>query len=135
MPRHLFVYGTLRRGSARPMALQLHRAATWLGPATANGALYDFGCFPGALFGEHLKGGVRGDLFIIPNNSRLLAALDAYEGIAGAAEGGLYRRVEIPVSPQNGGRLCAWSYALVEVPPASRRIPGGDWLKRPRRAR
>ncbi|ODA67284.1 AIG2-like family protein [Methyloligella halotolerans] len=130
MPRHLFVYGTLRRGSQGPMAAQLHAATTWIGPATASGALYDFGSFPGAVFDPRHPGFIVGEVFVMPEDARLLAALDAYEGIAEIEEDGLYRRVEIELRLRDGEHVSAWSYELVEVPPPSRRIPHGDWLKK-----
>lgn len=135
MPRHLFVYGTLRRGSRRPMALQLHAAATSLGSAKARGALYDFGSYPGAIFDDRHPGEIVGEVFAMPDDARLLAALDAYEGIAGEEEGGLYRRIEIALHLPDGKQVMAWSYELVETPPASRRIPSGDWLKKAERTR
>ena len=129
MLRHLFVYGTLRRGSRGPMASQLHAATTWIGPAKARGALYDFGSFPGAVFGDHHPGEIVGEVFAMPADARLLAALDAYEGVAEVEEEGFYRRIEIELRMRGGQKIAAWSYELVEVPPISQRIPHGDWLK------
>ena len=63
MPRHLFVYGTLRRGSSGLMASQLHAATTWVGPAKARGVLYDFGSFPGAVFDPTHPGLIVGEVF------------------------------------------------------------------------
>lgn len=116
------------------MARQLHAAASCLGPAKAKGVLYDFGSFPGAIFDERHAGEIAGEVFVMPEDARLLAALDAYEGIAGEAEDGLYRRIEILLRLRNGERIAAWSYELVEEPPASRRIASGDWLKKVERA-
>ncbi|MFD0988421.1 gamma-glutamylcyclotransferase family protein [Methyloligella solikamskensis] len=130
MPRHLFVYGTLRRGSSGLMASQLHAATTWVGPAKARGVLYDFGSFPGAVFDPKHPGLIVGEVFFMPDDARLLAALDAYEGVAEIEEDGLYRRVEIDLHLHSGEHVSACSYELVEVPPSSQRIPHGDWLKK-----
>ena len=45
--RHLFVYGTLRRGSGHPMSRFLAARARLLAGARVPGRLYDLGGFPG----------------------------------------------------------------------------------------
>ena len=44
--RLLFVYGTLRRDNAHPMARDLESVSRFLGKATMAGRLYDFGWHP-----------------------------------------------------------------------------------------
>ena len=56
---YLFVYGTLMKKAGHPMHKTLARYATYLGEATAEGALYDLGAYPAMREGE---GSVRGEL-------------------------------------------------------------------------
>jgi gamma-glutamylcyclotransferase (GGCT)/AIG2-like uncharacterized protein YtfP len=130
MPDHLFVYGTLRKGSAHPFARALHARAEYLGTAYATGLLFDLGRYPGAVFDAKPPGTIVGDAFALPNPDLILALLDAFEGLAEATPYGEYTRQRIAVRAR-GTKLMAWSYALVEQPRFGRRIRGGDWLRRP----
>jgi len=113
----LFVYGTLRAGQANAHLLEgLTRH-----PATARGALHDFGAYPGMVLGE---GRVTGE--IVPLDPARLPALDALEGAAPfGAPGGAYRRTVIEVALVNGSRLRAQTYVMDAA--GAPRIPGGDW--------
>lgn len=48
--RHVFVYGTLRRGQERDINL-LSPAPRWMGPAVVQGMLYHLGSYPGLVLG------------------------------------------------------------------------------------
>ncbi|HEX9752565.1 MAG TPA: gamma-glutamylcyclotransferase family protein [Methyloceanibacter sp.] len=135
MPGHLFVYGTLRAGSAHPMAHRLRVGARLIGKGSVPGLLYDFGSWPGAFFGPEEKYRVIGNVFALGRSSRLLTDLDKYEGVTPAngeerefpeAEG-LFHRIAIEVSLEKGGSVEAWAYALKEAPRA-RLIGTGDFL-------
>ncbi len=129
MVDHLFVYGTLRSGSTHDVARLLRREAEHLGRAHADGVVYDFGSYPGAIFESAAFGRVIGEVFALPADAAsLLALLDDYEGLADQHEQGQYRRVCIEVAIAGGRRLTAWSYALANEPRLARRIEGGDWL-------
>ena len=117
---HLFVYGTLRQGSA-PSA-HMH-ACERLGDATIPGILYDIdGRFPAVvLYGE---GRVIGEIWRCPAPE--LTRLDSYEGTAS----GLFRRVAIEADSASGAVPC-WTYAagpaLARKLVPARRLPGGEW--------
>jgi gamma-glutamylcyclotransferase (GGCT)/AIG2-like uncharacterized protein YtfP len=126
MPDHLFVYGTLRAGSAHPMAHRLRVGATHLGRGRTSGSLYDFGDHPGAVFDPSAKYRVIGDVFLLRAGQRLLADLDRYEGFTGEDDD-MFRRVAIEVTLDTGGTVLAWAYGLKQAPRA-RLIGTGDFI-------
>ena len=147
MPDHLFVYGTLRAESAHPMAHRLRVGARHIGKGSAPGLLYDFGGYPGAFFGREEKYRVIGTVFALGPNPRLLTDLDKYEGViredgeeaAWPEAQGMFHRIAIEVSLEQGGTIEAWTYALKE-PARARLIGTGDFiadrrLRAPRAAR
>ena len=134
MRDHLFVYGTLRAGSTHRMAHRLRVGAKHIGKGSAPGLLYDFGSWPGAIFGPEEKYRVIGDVFAL-GSSRLLADLDKYEGVTRVEDEapevpeaeGLFHRIAIAVVLEQGGAIQAWTYALKE-PPRARLIGSGDFI-------
>jgi gamma-glutamylcyclotransferase (GGCT)/AIG2-like uncharacterized protein YtfP len=130
MPDHLFVYGTLRRGSAHPLAKRLAAEARFVGEGTVKGRPYSFGAYPGAVLDASSRETIEGDLYGIGENTSLLAALDAYEG---CGECGDYCRVVVPVSLRSGGLVEAFAYALAHEDKRRPRIRGGKWRGSPPR--
>jgi len=134
MRDHLFVYGTLRAGSTHRMAHRLKVGAKHIGKGSAPGLLYDFGSWPGAIFGPEVRYRVIGDVFVL-GSSRLLADLDKYEGVTRVEDEapevpeaeGLFHRIAIAVVLEQGGAIQAWTYALKE-PPRARLIGSGDFI-------
>jgi gamma-glutamylcyclotransferase (GGCT)/AIG2-like uncharacterized protein YtfP len=98
-PERLFVYGTLRSGSAVSAARRLHEHARSLGPATMRGRLLDLGAYPGLC--EPGDDEIAGECFLLPSDAReraaLLAELDEFEGIGLAGDAGLLFRREVRV--------------------------------------
>ena len=121
--RHVFVYGTLRRGQGNDIN-RLSPAPRWVGEATVQGAMFHLGAYPGVLLGG--ADAVRGEVYAIDRS--LEDVLDRIEGIA-PQPSGEYRRREIAVSV--AGRIL--SCLVYEVNPARvagrLRIPGGDWVR------
>jgi gamma-glutamylcyclotransferase (GGCT)/AIG2-like uncharacterized protein YtfP len=135
MPKHLFVYGTLRAESSHPMAHRLRVAARHIGRGSTPGRLYDFGHWPGAFFAAEQKYRVVGNVFVLGQGQRLLVDLDKYEGVTPArgeerewpeAEG-LFHRIPVEVTLDSGGSVQAWAYGLREMPRA-RLIGTGDFI-------
>jgi gamma-glutamylcyclotransferase (GGCT)/AIG2-like uncharacterized protein YtfP len=124
----LFVYGTLRRGSAHPMARWLAWRTRWLGEAALPGALYDCGSFPAAVHDETAATSVIGEMVALGAGApATLARLDAYEGCA--KNGGLYLRIVAEAAAGPGGATRpVFAYVLSAPPRGMRRIQGGDWL-------
>jgi gamma-glutamylcyclotransferase (GGCT)/AIG2-like uncharacterized protein YtfP len=134
---HLFVYGTLRSESPHPMARRLRSGAKLIGKASAAGALYDLGYYPGATFAPGHKTRVLGEVFIVHSASRLKTALDLYEGAETDAIGSMYGPVEIEVELARGGTKLAIVYALKRIPRFAKPVESGDWIlhRRTRAAR
>lgn len=110
-PRHLFVYGTLMRGSRSPYAKLLQARAIFAGEAFAPGRLYRFGRFPGAVFDTGCATAVHGEVFRL-NGASVLSALDAYEGCRPQdPEPRLFRREIVEVRLLRAGAVSAWAYA------------------------
>ena len=126
MPDHLFVYGTLRTGSAHPMAHRLRVGATHIGRGSTAGSLYDFGDHPGAVFAAAARYRVIGDVFLLRVGQRLLTDLDRYESFTGQDDD-MFRRMAIEVTLDAGGTVQAWAYGLREAPRA-RLIGTGDFI-------
>lgn len=121
---HLFVYGTLMRG------FELHPlldGATWIGRGTVAGRLHDMGGYPALLVGGEREGAVRGEVYRLPEDPRVLARLDVAEGCGRARDPAAFARRVRPVRMDSGGELMAWLY--VGPPRAARfpRVAGGDY--------
>jgi gamma-glutamylcyclotransferase (GGCT)/AIG2-like uncharacterized protein YtfP len=116
--RHVFVYGTLRRGDVRWHFLQPFVAGGTTD--TVDGIIFDTGFdYPGAVFGE--PGTIHGETFELRDDTvdQALAVLDEVEGVVD----GDYARVEVTT----GRGYRAWAYAYGGgdgITP----IESGDWL-------
>ena len=117
------------------MAHRLRVAAKHIGRGSAPGLLYDFGSYPGAIFGPEEKYRVIGDVFLLGAGPRFLAALDKYEDVIRAdgeepewpeAEG-MFQRLLVEVSLDRGVRVEAWTYGL-KKPERARLIATGDFI-------
>jgi gamma-glutamylcyclotransferase (GGCT)/AIG2-like uncharacterized protein YtfP len=115
---HLFVYGTLRRGSDNKFARLLAERARFVGTARVQGQLFDFGQYPGARRADQASETVLGEIFYLEDPGAILAALDAYEG----AE---FERAMVTT----GGLVACWIYWYVGPEPG-RPITSGDWFQR-----
>jgi gamma-glutamylcyclotransferase (GGCT)/AIG2-like uncharacterized protein YtfP len=120
MSKHLvFVYGSLRGGSARSMSIRFPESK-FIAAAKVKGSLYDLGSYPGLLLNES-NSMVIGEVYEV--DDELLQQLDEFE----ASSNYLRKQVEIPIGALR--RMC-WTY---EPDPAfySLRtlIPSGDWLE------
>jgi gamma-glutamylcyclotransferase (GGCT)/AIG2-like uncharacterized protein YtfP len=124
-PPWLFVYGTLRRGEANPMAALLHRHADHLGEGTVRGRLYAVAWYPALVEADDPGEVVRGDLFALhPESSDdVFAALDEYEG-----PGFERRPVWVMMADETRVRASAYLYAASVA--GLQRVPSGDWLRR-----
>lgn len=120
-PDYLFVYGTLRRGTAIPAQHALERLSTFSGTGTFRGVLYDLGPYPGACRSRNPKACVRGDLYRVHDPDRLFSFLDAYEGR-------LFRRERVTVRSATGARVRAWIYLYRGPLRGEAIIEGGDYL-------
>jgi gamma-glutamylcyclotransferase (GGCT)/AIG2-like uncharacterized protein YtfP len=121
-PDHLFVYGTLRRGSDNKFARLLAARAEFSGPARVPGRLYDFGRYPGARYADQPDQWVIGEVFHLDEPAKLLAALDDYEGLE-------YERALVSATLDDGRSIECCIYWYVGSVPGEI-IASGDWLQR-----
>src|SRR5262245_61422628 len=126
---YLFVYGTLRQGSAHPMARFLAARARLLGMGTAAGRLHDLGDYPGMTEGRAGGERVRGEVHELADPQTALAELDRYEGCGeGDPRPWLFERALADVALDGGGQVRAWCYYYRGPLEGARQIVSGDYL-------
>jgi predicted GNAT family N-acyltransferase/gamma-glutamylcyclotransferase (GGCT)/AIG2-like uncharacterized protein YtfP len=118
---HLFVYGTLRRATNRPVHRLLAQKGKFLGMGTFRGKLYDFGRFPGAIPSTQISDRVVGEIYRLKDTRKVFQWLDDYEGR-------LFRREQRTVLTRGGRKISAWIYLCVGLMPSAKLIRNGDYL-------
>jgi gamma-glutamylcyclotransferase (GGCT)/AIG2-like uncharacterized protein YtfP len=103
--RHLFVYGTLRRGNANLYAWLLARGSNFVGVARVRGRLYRFKRYRAIRLDPKGAASVPGEIYLLRDPRRLFFALDRYEG----AE---FHRVLTEAIFPDASRLPCWVYEL-----------------------
>lgn len=121
--RHVFVYGTLRRGDDNDIT-RLQPAPRFVGPATIAGTLYHLGAYPGVVLGGN--GTVVGEVYAI--EPELERVLDEIEELYPQQTDEYFKRmVAVEVSGQRVECI------VYEINPRyvvnARPILGGDWVK------
>lgn len=121
--RHVFVYGTLRRGGINDIN-RLHPPPRFVGAAQVRGALYRLGAYPGMTLGGNEW--VQGEVYAI--DPALEPALDEIEDL-GAHPTDEYVKRQISV---NVGGQCL-ECLVYEINPRyaipALRVKEGDWMK------
>lgn len=132
--RHVFVYGTLRRGESNDIG-RLRPAPVWVGMARVRGSLFDLGPYPGLCLessgpapdgGQH--GDVSGEVYRI--TPEIEAVLDRIEEVAPEPSGEYLRRtVRVQLLAARPSVLECLVYELAADRVYGRtRIPVGDWV-------
>lgn len=130
MSERLFVYGTLRKGSANSMHHMLGHDAKFVARARTQGRLYDLGEYPG-LVASDAGTWVHGDVYELGDPSAMLARLDDYEGCGpNDARPHEYERVPCEVVMETGAHEVAWVYVYRGTLAGKREIPSGDFCRR-----
>lgn len=123
--RHVFVYGTLRRGEVNDINHQLP-APQFIGDSSVAGSLYPLGWYPGLVLGG--PGRVVGEVYAVSPD--LETRLDEIEGLLPEPSGEYIKR-ELAFEVQGRSLDCF----VYEIAPAlvSHLVPmaEGDWLRRP----
>ncbi len=127
-PRHLFVYGTLRRRSRHPMARFLAERARFVCETRIAGRLHDLGRYPGMQPPTQPDDWVQGDLYDLGDGTTTLAELDAYEN-SEAPTHTEYRRESATVLNHEGKAVATWVYWYGGEVDESMRIASGCWTK------
>jgi gamma-glutamylcyclotransferase (GGCT)/AIG2-like uncharacterized protein YtfP len=118
--KHLvFIYGTLRRGSARAMSISFPNSE-FIADAKVSGSLYDLGPYPGLILNESSPS-VIGEVYEVDDET--LHQLDEFEASSN------YRRKPVEISLGTHKRMC-WTY---EPDPEfyflRTLITSGDWIE------
>jgi gamma-glutamylcyclotransferase (GGCT)/AIG2-like uncharacterized protein YtfP len=132
LPKHsqthyIFVYGTLRK-------LDLNRTHQLLGSAIRvdrayyNGELYNVGEYPAVIPSQDPSRRVVGDVYLLRDLERDIAALDKYEG-CGASDPvpHEYTRTKVSVRLTTGDEKLAWIYLYNRSVNELARIEDGDY--------
>ncbi len=121
--RHVFVYGTLRRGDDNDIT-RLKPEPVFVGSAAIAGTLYDLGAYPGIRLGG--EGLVHGEVYAIA--LELEEQLDEIEELYPQQRDEYFKRI-VPVAVQERTFACI----VYEINPkyvVGRAIlPGGDWAR------
>ncbi|MBS1817265.1 MAG: gamma-glutamylcyclotransferase [Acidobacteria bacterium] len=124
----VFFYGTLMSGFKRPGRANLDRVLKPIGRGRISAALFDLGIYPAAIPANEDQ--VHGEVHQMLDPVKALATLDEIEGFSPEApDTSLYRRVEIPVTFDDGRTAPAWVYFYNAPLGRAERIPSGDYLK------
>lgn len=122
--RHVFVYGTLRRGGRNDIN-RLQPAPRYVGMGEVHGTLYHFDWYPGLTLGGHEAIMVVGEVYEI--SPGLEAVLDGIEQVEDHADSEYFKR-EITVEVQGAPLACL----VYEINPARVRgrapLAHGDWI-------
>ncbi|SDT44837.1 gamma-glutamylcyclotransferase family protein [Bradyrhizobium canariense] len=107
----LFVYGTLMRNFAHPMAQLLSRSADFLGEARCQGRLYLVKHYPGLVLSDDPTDVVLGELYRLRQPDELLREFDMYEACGeGFKELTEYVRQMLKLTLADGTASEAWTY-------------------------
>ncbi|HKT25566.1 MAG TPA: gamma-glutamylcyclotransferase family protein [Terriglobales bacterium] len=111
VPKHLFVYGTLRRAHTPPEAATLMHDLEFISGASTPGTMFDLGEYPGAVFDPESGSEVKGEVYRLPLNSDVLKKLDEYEEFKPRSpRQSLFVREAIVVRTSDGKKLSCWTY-------------------------
>jgi gamma-glutamylcyclotransferase (GGCT)/AIG2-like uncharacterized protein YtfP len=122
--RHVFVYGTLRRGGRNDIN-RLEPAPLYVGMGEVQGCLYHIDWYPGLTLGGQEAVTVVGEVYRI--TTELEGVLDRIEGIVPGVEAEYFKR-EVAIEVQ-GRPLPCLVYEINPVRVRDRqRIGHGDWI-------
>ncbi|WP_411880986.1 gamma-glutamylcyclotransferase [Polaromonas sp. YR568] len=134
--RHVFVYGTLRKGEERDIN-RLQPTPQWVGRASVEGVMHHLGSYPGLVLGA--PGTVHGEVYAV--TAELERVLDEIEEVW-PQQTGEYAKREVMVRLEQGGAASAPAGShgadrellcvLYEIAPeridGKPVIAGGDWV-------
>jgi gamma-glutamylcyclotransferase (GGCT)/AIG2-like uncharacterized protein YtfP len=124
-PRHVFVYGTLRRGGRNDIN-RLDPAPRYVGMGEVKGVLYHFDWYPGLVLGGEEATTIVGEVYEI--TAALERLLDRIEQIE-PGEDSEYLKRELAVDVE-GRQLSCLVYEINPVRVQGRRgIGHGDWIR------
>jgi gamma-glutamylcyclotransferase (GGCT)/AIG2-like uncharacterized protein YtfP len=123
--RHVFVYGTLRRGGRNDIN-RLQPAPRYVGMGEVKGRLYHFDWYPGLTLGGDEAVTVVGEVYEV--TAQLESVLDAIEGIVDGDDSEYFKR-ELEIEVQ-GRPLRCFVYEINPHRVQGRQPIGhGDWIQ------
>jgi gamma-glutamylcyclotransferase (GGCT)/AIG2-like uncharacterized protein YtfP len=125
LPRHVFVYGTLRRGGRNDIN-RLAPAPQYVGMGELRGLLYHFDWYPGLALGGAEAVTVVGEVYRI--TPQLEAVLDAIEQIVPGPDSEYFKR-EIDVAVEGRAVRCLVYEINAARVQGRQAIAHGDWIR------
>jgi gamma-glutamylcyclotransferase (GGCT)/AIG2-like uncharacterized protein YtfP len=123
----VFFYGTLMAAFRRPRGLDVDARLTSRGRGSISAMLYDLGTYPAAV--RAVGSRVIGEVHRMTDSAAQLREFDAFEDFDPLTpEDGLYVRVEVPVTFDDGAVAPAWVYFYNGPLERAARIESGDYL-------
>ncbi|HTR25699.1 MAG TPA: gamma-glutamylcyclotransferase family protein [Terriglobales bacterium] len=133
--RYLFFYGTLIPRFAPAEIESTVRQLRRVGRGSVRGKLFDLGEYPGAVLSS-TGGPIKGLVFELPDDPKVLDRLDEYEGFDPEKPGSsLFVRKRRQAELEDGRKLACWVYAYNRPVKAETAVSGGDYLRRRTRRR
>jgi gamma-glutamylcyclotransferase (GGCT)/AIG2-like uncharacterized protein YtfP len=124
----VFFYGTLMSGFQRPGRARLDGVLRPVGRGSIHASLFDLGIYPAAIPASDSR--VHGEVHRMLDVEAVLPSLDELEGYRPAEpDASLYRRVETPVTFDDGRIATAWVYFYNAPLGRAERIESGDYLE------
>jgi gamma-glutamylcyclotransferase (GGCT)/AIG2-like uncharacterized protein YtfP len=124
----VFFYGTLMSGFQRAGRSRVEASLASMGRGSIGAALFDLGIYPAAIPSTDSR--VNGEVYRMSDAEHVLTALDEIEGHRPAEpDTSLYRRLETPVTMDDGHVEQAWAYFYNAPLGQARRIESGDYLE------
>jgi len=130
MSNYLFVYGTLSPSLA-PKEIEAEvRKLEFVGDGLVSGKLYDLGAYPGLILTDEIKKKVRGKVYRLPADKKVIRSLDSYEEyFPRNPKKSLYRRRLTKVQLADGRELKTWIYEYNGATAKKKSIPSGVYRK------
>jgi len=126
MTELVFFYGTLMKGFERAGRSRVEAKLTPMGRGSIGAALFDLGIYPAAIPSSDSR--VNGEVYRISDLDSVLAVLDELEGHRPSdPDTSLYRRIEAPVTMDDGKVAPAWVYFYNAPLGQAQRIESGDY--------
>lgn len=129
-PDSIFFYGTLLPELVSFPRSGITRHLRSIGRGTVQGRLYDLGPYPAAVLDGTEDQTIHGEVFALPADPSVLAALDDYEGVDPAdPERSLYARRRTQATLTDGRVLNCWVYEYLRDLGSAILIPDGDYAR------
>src|SRR5438105_1922240 len=130
MADYVFFYGTLLPNHAPPEVANTVRGLKKVGRGVVRGRLYDLGQYPGLKLDSAAHTTVKGNVFEIPRDQKVLRVLDRYEGFRPTRRAkSLFVRRRSPVRLGRNRVLNCWLYEYNKNPSEAARIPAGRFRR------